>query len=87
MNYYIILHNIYIQIICQKNNYYLSQSNENLIKDIQEFQKKYEKIYNELPILKEKLIKLKTLCDFNDLNSKKENEEILKINLVLTNIM
>lgn len=87
MNYYIILHNIYIQIICQKNNYYLSQSNENLIKDIQEFQKKYEKIYNELPILKEKLIKLKTLCDFNDLNSKKENEEILKINLILTNIM
>lgn len=87
MNYYIILYNIYIQIICQKNNYYLSQSNENLIKDIQEFQKKYEKIYNELPILKEKLIKLKTLCDFNDLNSKKENEEILKINLVLTNIM
>lgn len=85
MNYYIILYNI--QIIYQKNNYYLSQSNENLIKDIQEFQKKYEKIYSELPILKEKLIKLKTLCDLNDLNSKKETEEILKINLVLTNIM
>lgn len=85
MNYYIILYNI--QIICQKNNYYLSQSNENLIKDIQEFQKKYEKIYNELPILKEKIIKLETLCDLNDLNSKKETEEILKINLVLINIM
>lgn len=85
MNYYIILYNI--QIICQKNNYYLSQSNENLIKDIQEFQKKYEKIYNELPILKEKIIKLETLCDLNDLNSKKEIEEILKINLVLINIM
>ncbi|XP_026297079.1 uncharacterized protein LOC113218845, partial [Apis mellifera] len=70
------------------NNFLRAQkeySNENLIKDIQEFQKKYEKIYSELPILKEKLIKLKTLCDLNDLNSKKETEEILKINLVLTN--